>query len=383
MKLLNVFSKNNTSLYSHNMKGISFVAVVFSMCIMTSCNTSSDAVVDIVDLKSQAAVIDTMSSEMRTTCLVGNIAILREFQGEQNYYARIFDDKNSKPELLFKMGHGHNEFSLLSFGISADKSLLLLDETLGAKPVSLTVISKTDSIENIKKQDNWRRYDLTKLPPFRYLAKCFCSLSDSTILVPGAPFDYLGSILSVIDFKNCKAYPLEFWPDDGMEIETMVKHAVYTDNSSVLGNGKGRYLYQCRDERFAFIFSIENNKVNVIKNLHAVYPDYKTEDGLNYKMKSRRPESLMCAVNDKYVYILLTEFDKEGNKLDEWRSDLYGNRVEVYDWDGNKIKEIHLDHYGQRIMLSEDKIHLFTDEYYRGDEFKSDIWIYDLKGIVD
>ena len=73
----------------------------------------------------------------------------------------------------------------------------------------------------------------------------------------------------------------------------------------------------------------------------------------------------------------------EGNKRDEWRPDLYGNIVEVYDWDGNKQKEIRLDHYGQRIMLSEDnKIHLFTDDYY-DDNMKSDIWIYDLNGIVN
>ena len=349
---------------------------------MTSCNTSSDSVVDIVNLKSQAVVVDTTNGEMFTVCMLGDIVMSRD--REQNYYACIIgNDKSSKPELLFKTGHGHNEFTLPNFGRSVDNSLLLLDETLSAMPVSLTVVSETDSIENIKEQSNWKRYDLKKLPPFRYAAKAFCSLSDSTILTLGATYDYLGSIFSVIDYKNCKVFPLEFWPDDGMKIETKVKHAVYTDNSSVFGNGKGRYLYQCREDRFVFIFSIDNNKVNVIKNLYTVYPDYKTEDGRNPKM-SRRPESLTCAVDDTYIYILLTGFDKEGNKRDEWRPDLYGNIVEVYDWDGNKIKEIHLDHYGQRIMLSEknNKLHLFTDEYY-DNEFKSDIWIYDLKGIVN
>ena len=157
-------------------------------------------------------------------------------------------------------------------------------------------------------------------------------------------------------------FPLEFWPNDGIEIETMVKHAVYTDNSLVFGNGNGRYCYQCGEERFVFIFSIDNNKVNVIKKIYTVYPDYKTEDGQNYRMKSRRPETLSCAVNSNYIYILLREFDKEGNKRDEWKPDLYGNIVEVYDWDGNKQKEIRLDHYGQRIMLSEDnKMHLFEN----------------------
>ena len=377
---MNIFSNSNTS---YNINKI-FSVVVFFIYITTSCNTRSDSVVDCVDLKSQASVIDTMTNEMYPTFMVGTIVISNEFFGENNYYASIIgNNKNRKPELLFKKGHGHNEFTLLKFGMSDDNSLLLLDGTLTAKPVSLTVISKTDSIDNIKEQDNWKRYDLKNLPPFRLAAKSFCSLSDSTILIPGATYDHFGSIFSVIDFKNSKAFPLEFWPDDGIEIEEAVKHAVYTDNSSVFGNGNGRYCYQCGEERFVFIFSIDNNKINVLKNLYSVYPDYKTEDGQNYNMKSRRPETLSCAVNNNYIYILLKEFDKEGNKRDEWQPDLYGNIVEVYDWDGNKQKEIRLDHYGQRIMLSDDNnMHLFTDDYY-DDNFKSDIWIYCLKGIVN
>lgn len=380
MKTLNIFSSNNPSC---NLKN-TFSVVVFFICITTSCSTRSDSVVDSVNLKSQASVIDTINSEMCPTYMVGNIVISREFYGEQDHYASIIGNgKMSKPELLFKKGHGHHEFTLLTFGRSDDKSLLLLDETFTAMPVSLTVISETDSIDDIKEQDNWKRYDLKNLPPFRLAAKAFCSLSDSTILIPGATYDHFGSIFSVIDFKNSKAFPLEFWPDDGMEIETEVKHAVYTDNSSVYGNGSGRYCYRCGEGKFVFIFSIDDNKVNVIKNLYTVYPEYKTEDGRNYNMKSRRPETLMCAVDKDYIYILLREFDKEGNKRDEWRPNLYGNIVEVYDWDGNKQKEIRLDHYGQRIMLSEDnKLHLFTDDYY-DDDFKSDIWIYDLKGVVD
>lgn len=380
MKSLNIFSKANSS---YNIKN-TFSVVFFSIYVTTSCSTRSDNVVDCVDLKSQAAVTDTITREMYPTYMVGNIVISREFYGEGNYYACILgNDKISKPELLFKKGHGHNEFTLLTFGRSDDKSLLLLDGTLTAKPVSLTVISETGNIGNIKEQDNWKRYDLQKLSPFRWAAKAFCSLSDSTILIPGATYDHFGSIFSVIDFKNCKAFPLEFWPDDGVEIETVIKHAVYTDNSLVWGNGNGRFCYQCGGERFLFIFSIDNNKVNVIKNLYTVYPDYKTEDGQNYRMKSRRPETLSCAVDNNYIYILLREFDKEGNKRDEWQPDLYGNIVEVYDWDGNKQKEIRLDYYGQRIMLSDDnKMYLFTDDYY-DDDFKSDIWIYDLKGIVN
>lgn len=367
----------------YGMKRI-FPLALLSICIVTSCNTHNESVVDSVNLNSQGAIIDTMYSNMFPTYMIGNIVISNELHGEENYYANIIENnKSSKPELVFKKGHGHNEFTLLTFGRADDKSLLLLDGTLNAKPASLTVISETDSISNIKEQANWKRYDLRNLPPFRLAAKKFCTLSDSTILIPGATYDHFGSILSVIDFKNCKAFPLDYFPNDGIEVEPMVKHAVYTDNSSVFGNGNGRYCYQCGEERFVFIFSIDKNKVNIIKDLYTVYPDYKTEDGQNYSMKSRRPETLTCAVNNDYIFILLKEFDEEGNKRDEWRPNLYGNIVEVYDWDGNKQKEIHLDHYGQRIMLSGDnKIHLFTDDYY-DDEFKSDIWIYDLKGIVD
>ena len=148
------------------MKKILFVALFF-IYIMTSCNTRNDSVIDNVNLKSQAAVIDTTDSKMYPICMVGNIVISKELYGEKNYYANVIGDgKSSKPELLFRKGHGHNEFTSLTYGRSADKSLLLLDETLSAKPVSMTVISEIDSIYNIK--TNWTFLFFCILPEFFY-----------------------------------------------------------------------------------------------------------------------------------------------------------------------------------------------------------------------
>lgn len=66
MKSLNIFSKANSS---YNIKN-TFSVVVFFIYVATSCSTRSDSVVDCVDLKSQAAVIDTMTREMYlSSCL--------------------------------------------------------------------------------------------------------------------------------------------------------------------------------------------------------------------------------------------------------------------------------------------------------------------------
>lgn len=134
-------------------------------------------------------------------------------------------------------------------------------------------------------------------------------------------------------------------------------------------------------DRFAFVFSIEGNHVNVIKTLYEVYPDYKEDERKqSYIIKHYRPEGMDCAVSSKNVYLLLTDSDKEGNKLKEFRDPLYGNTVEVYDWDGNKQKVIHLDKLGQRIMISDDNstLYLFVRDY-RAE--KHEIWSYDLNAL--
>ncbi len=370
--------------HKFSMRVKNFFLICAFLGIVISCSIGSDNnTVDVICLKAQAIDADTANNNMYTRCIVGNICISREIYGKEDFYGSIIENgKESAPELIFRTGHGRNEFgNMVVLGRKENNSLLILDNP-SARPKSLTTISEMDSIESIKNTKKWETSSLTELMPFRYTGENFYSITDSTILVAGAPWHNIGHIFSIIDYKNKSVLPLKFWPEDDIKIDSLVKHSIYTNHSYIFGNGNGRYLYKCGAERFAFIFEIEGDKVNVVKNLYTVYPNYYTQDKQNFKYKSRKAEELKATVDNKNIYILLTEYDKDGVKREEWRPDIYGNIIEVYDWDGNKQKEIQLDHYGQRIILSDDhnKIYLFSDDYF-GDEFNPEIWVYDLRDL--
>lgn len=298
----------------------------------------------------------------------------------RGYYAStLVNNELQKADTLFNIGLGHNEFQSISLGKGDDGSLLLLNYPYSAdKLMHLTKISRADSISTIKNVNNWKKYDLTNLPAIRYTGEQFVEISDSTILIIGAPFDAIGHLFSFLDYRNSKITPLDYWPNDGIECDSFPKHGVYADYSMLFKNNNDSFLYVCGRERFAFIFTINSNKIKIIKELYTVYSDYKSDKyKLNYVTKSRHAEELRCCTNSSYIYTLLVECDKEGNKLDKWTSQLYGNIVEVFDWNGQKQKVIHLDKYGQRIFVSDDnkKLYLLTDDY---DEDEPKIWVYEI-----
>lgn len=360
------------------MKKIIYVYLLFLLQIVTSCGYNKDEIICDASLTSHIVNIDSADSYRFPRILINDILV----SGKNEHYCSILKDNEcSKCDTLFNFGNGHNEFQFMAFGKGVDGSLLLINSPLvGNKIKSLTVIS-SDSIGAMKETNCWKKYDLLKLPAFRYATRNFVSLSDSTILIPGAPYRAIGHILSIIDFKNQTVFPLEYWPEDGRKCDSIVKHAVYTDNCSLFANGKGRFLYQCNSERFAFVFSVEGSKISDIKELYSVHPDYQTDRSKrNYEYRSISAEALECTANSKYIYALLRDSDRKGVKLDKWKNPyIYGNVVQIFDWQGNNVRTIRLDRFGQDVFVSDDNkiLYLFTKDYFEEDS-KPEIWAYNL-----
>ena len=350
------------------------------LCFGTSCTISNEVAIPVTQLGGKPIDIDTSNVLCYPMQIVGDIAVSGSAFPPRRYYASYFGlDGFKKSEPLFNVGHGHNEFENISFSKGDNNTWYLLD---GNPKRFIVKIPNVKYIEDLRNTSRWQKYDLKQLEPFRSVANNFYPMSDSTILIPGSPYKYIGHILSILDYKNQKCTPLEYWPDDGIEIDSLPKHSIYTNNCKVYGNGKGHYMYLSYYRRFAFIFSIKGNKVNVIKNLYTSYPKYDTKDHLNYICYKVSPKGLKCATNNKNVFLLLTDADRTGTKLElkNWdRQDVYGNKLEIYDWDGNLQKRILLDHFGQRIMVSDDnkKLYLFSDDQYEG-EINPEIWTYDI-----
>lgn len=152
--------------------------------------------------------------------------------------------------------------------------------------------------------------------------------------------------------------------------------------SGVYNNHHGRFLYRAGYARLAFIFTIEDNKIKVIKELYSDYPDYidNKSNGCFLFRKTGRVFPLESAVNDNRIYVLNKDFDKKGNRISGVESVSYGNIIEEFDWDGNMIRRLRLDEFGQDIMLSEDgkTLYLFSSDYSSAGKLSQKVTAYDI-----
>lgn len=319
--------------------------------------------------------------------------ISEQSYGEQGVFAHKFSQTEwNKADA--ELAIGKNDGTLWPIYVcGSDNSLLRLEtEFRTRRLLKLTVAPNTKSIEALNDSLSWREYDLSRLPKLSYGSTNFVLTPDSMLLVGGYPESNIKHIMTIVDFRNNKLIPLDYWPDDGInDVPDFIKNDVYTDNCDIFGNGKGHYLYKGYSRRNAFIFTIDNDKVKIVKSLYAKYPKYQVtpppflmRKGVEYGMWC-----MECTANNQYIAFILTDSDINGTRYKETYSleegkDLssypYGNVVELYDWDGNKQKVIYLDHYGSDIKMSDDgkKLFLFADDYSKNIH---KVWSYDLSDI--
>ena len=382
--------KNSIILLSLSFCAINSWAKPISLPINSAGNLTDGKVDDakFISLKGEPVKVAEKNEYIYPTFLIGNTFINRVVwsPNEPDYNLSRFGKNGFEaPEAVFRKMSGYE------FGKGENNSLLFTD-ACGMGLSSITVIPDASSIENISDTTKWEKYDLSKFSEkFIALGMEFCPMSDSTILIAGAPevakmeveHEYL---LSIINFKNQTCIPLKFQFDDGIEATNFDKLWVYTDNAYLYGNGKGRYLFKYLRGRLAFIFTIEGDRINIVKYLYKTFPKYDPGDGNTPFTYNRRPERIHCETTNDNIFVLLTDRDKTGKTLtlEEYdRQFLYGDIVEIYDWDGNKQKKIlKLDHIGQRIKISDDgkTLFLLTDDLWEG-EPNQQIWSYDISNL--
>ena len=315
-------------------KSILFLCLI-GITSFVSCSDKSSAEFE-VSLEGQLVKTDVNKGKWPKWMLGDDIYALG--QDRSIYSGKLTRTEWQKAEKVLVHGHGQNEFG--------DMVLSQDDDT------SLTKIKQTDNIAAIKNPDNWEKYDLSKMP-FWLCGDQFEVLSDSTILTVGTPQDDIHHIFSVINFKNQTFTPLDYWPNDSTpEVLDDEKLMVYTHGSGIKGNGKDRFLYWDDSGKFAFIFTIDGTKTNI---LNSIYSDPLPIPGI---AKTPSTERIHCCTRKEPV---------------PW-----GNTVEVYNWDGVKQHIIHLDKFGQEIMLSQDGKTLYLYSGFIDDETEPYIYSYDL-----
>ena len=296
------------------------------------------------------------------------------------YLSKLTRTEWQKAEKVLVHGHGQNEFGDMVLSQDDDGALYVLDhpfedDMASFLLTSLTKIKQTDNSTAIKDPNNWERYDLSKMP-FLLCGDQFVILSDSTILTIGTPKDDIRHILSIVNFKNQTFTPLDYWPNDSTpEVLDDEKLMVYTHGSGIKGNGKDRFLYWDDSGKFAFIFTIDGTKMNILNHIYS--------DRLPIA-KTPPLERIHCCADNDRIYLLYKHSTIKGEimeKFDMKDPFPWGNTVEVYDWDGIKQRVIHLDRLGQEIMLSRDSKTLYLYSGYPQDGSDPYIYSYDLSSL--
>ena len=374
----------HTQWHTRNLQNIPFsTETAVEYC--ESAKTPTD-IVKVIGLSGKPVKIAEGNDMIYPRFLAGNTFIEDKIWGNKSFLLAHFGkDGWGAPEKEFYRKE-NNEFIYLRFIKGKDNSILF---TKGGCPTglqTLTVIPNASCVDSIANTARHKVYDISDLKDFMFWGEHYHQLSDSTIIVAGAPGMNTNHIVSIIDYKNLTCKPLDYWPNDDIMTTAVEKQYVYTYFSGVYGNGKGNYLFVCDRERYAFIFSIDGDNVNVIKDLYTTNPNYEAGDG-HYPICHRvRTEKLYCETTNDNIYFLLTDKDKFGKKIkieDYTRQHLYGNTIEIYDWDGKQRKKvIKLDHIGQRIIISDDgkTLYLFTDDFWEGDP-NPQIWAYDISNL--
>ncbi|WP_036914443.1 hypothetical protein [Prevotella sp. FD3004] len=356
------------------MKTKNLITILIGIASLFSCSNQNDAVNE-VSLEGQLVKMD-INEDKWPKWMLGDYIYARDHDFNL-HLGKLTKTEWQKTERVFVCGQGHNEFGLMALSQDNKGALYVLDLPVeGAKLFSLTIIRHPDNVATIKNPTNWEKYDLRQLPPFLQNGDTFVVLSDSTILVTGAPANDMHHVLSVINFKSLTVTPLDYWPeDDTPENLTEEKWITYTSGSGIKSNGKDRFLYWDNSGKLAFIFTIDGAKTNILSH---IYSDRLPIPGID---KTPSTESIHCCADNDRIYLLYMNSNSKGEKIEKFdRKDPFpmGNTVEVYDWDGVKQQVIHLDKLGKVIMLSKDSKTLYLYSRYMQDGSDPYIYSYDL-----
>ena len=352
------------------------IIFLISVTSFSSCSDKNSAITE-VSLDGQLVKTDANEGKW-PTWLLGDYIYARDY--DYNLWrGKLTKTEWQKADTVFVRGRGHNEFGMMFLSQDNDESVYVLNCPGDAGVlVSLTKIQQSDNIATIKDPTTWEQYDLTQLPPFTQCGETFVVLSDSTILVTGAPANDLHHVLAIINFKDQTFIPLDYWPkDDTPEQLTEKKWLTYTSGSGVKSNGKDRFLYWDDSGKLAFIFTIDGNKTNILSQIYSdILPI-----GNN---KAPSTESVHCCADNEKIYLLYMNSNSKGEKMEKFDpKDPFpmGNTVEVYNWDGVKQQVIHLDKYGRTLMLSKDSKTLYLYSEYMRDGSDPYIYSYDLSSL--
>lgn len=254
------------------------------------------------------------------------------------YVSKIVGDTLKTNHSFLSKGQGPYDVNLIS--VDVGDSLLTILDIRGGKAFLVDYRIR-------QKKEDWGKIYLSSK-----IKEKFTFGTSDVVWVDSVSFLFLGgqinskNILSVYNTITGDVSPINYWPNDSFEGETIIKQMVYMSNSSLFCNKRmNRFLYKSGNGQLLELFDLVGKNFKTIGYICDEFPKYRlADDGLNYKLlypNEKNYEIIKVSANESFIYVMSTP----GIPHMEYKNFpfYYGDFISVYDWDGNKIKEFKTD----------------------------------------
>ena len=348
---------------------LAVVAVLMST-VLPSCLQKTVSADEPIALTGEMCQLDSQFMGSVFPMYNGEFFVMSSWLPDEALYIARVDGLDFKTDSLrLPIGDGPKEFRE-AVPLLLDSTLLLLDGTMGRTSSFTAIPLNSPDYTNSK---SWQRTAYADMGSLRMPSVSFVAIDDTTMLVASSEF-MSANTFSIIDVKNGTYRELDWSPDDGFSGPGIVKGGAYADNAYLYSHGD-KYYYQCGEGHYGFIFTIEGDKVNVVKELFSEFPDYlAAPDGLNYNIRRKDGAMYTAAATDKHIYTHKRVYEYDGVRATQ----VAGTEVHAYDWDGNEVAEYQIDRMSSYIFVSPDDKYLFACSHDDDDYDKTVIMRYTL-----
>lgn len=327
--------------------------VFVALCLMlASCSPkeSNDGMVETESLTGTEMTIPEDCNMMFPISIHNGTVISKSYNPEYHFIqSHIRNDTLSDNIGFISFGQGPAEMLNASIATDSSGECYVMNTSLGHAG---TVYKVTDH-GVLLPDDKYEVFPLDRLPAIRFTAWNFIVVDDSNIMILGDKFKDPTSVVSLIDYRRQIHKPVGFWPEDGFEGNPRCKTSAYQCNSSLVTNGKGKYLFATSESKYATIFSIQNGKChidNIIYNNPIRYEDA-SDTGELYRLLKGDSFGLKAKGTEKAIYILNLDKDFDGQPAKQIKDGHDGDCIDVFDWNGKLIRKLKLDHTGYNIFI--------------------------------
>ena len=276
----------------------------------------------------------------------------------------------SKSDFFLNKGRGNLEILSGRFDVYHDTLHVLSTTSNGIDKVIEIPLNHTDDASF---------WNVVKTPYFQtvYPGLNVNVLKDGLYLFSGG---YIGSesVACYANIENGVINELDYWPEDGVAVNSVVKHQMYTSESKVFWN-EGKILYVCGNGCFALLLDHNTQEVTY---LYDEYPKYsEANDGLNFIKEPKCSLGMYSFTSQNSIYLapILSKIVNGDYQPDNFKGypPYYTDRIDVFSWEGKKLGTLSLANPFSNFIVNEQARKLFalSENLIT---FEQEVHIYDL-----